>query len=262
MHNLDNKKKKLIEKNSELYDYMVSSGLRDQSIISQSFAMPIENVLPIGLPRYDLLNDYKAIFNYSDNIAVLFERVKEKNQHAVLYAPTFRETKDSPLKQMNPNVLDKLNTVMEKNKIQFFIRPHSYDKTIINDSDYSNITVLHHDRFHETNMILNHIDMIIVDYSSIWVDFLIKDKPILFFQPDYQCYCEDERGVNYAIDELPGCVVHDIDTMITTVLETLKNDKQSSKRKIALAEFHSYSLPEKSFTQELIRSIPQFTSLQ
>ncbi len=57
--------------------------------------------------------------------------------------------------------------------------------------------------FVDTNDLLSSIDILVTDYSSIFFDFLVTDKPILFYVWDYDNYNE-ERGRSLADDELPG----------------------------------------------------------
>ena len=47
-------------------------------------------------------------------------------------------------------------------------------------------------------------DCLITDYSSIYLDFLILDRPIIFFQYDKLQYLENRELYEYNINVLPG----------------------------------------------------------
>jgi CDP-glycerol glycerophosphotransferase len=54
-----------------------------------------------------------------------------------------------------------------------------------------------------TNQILGVSDALITDYSSIFFDFLVSGRPILFHIPDFSNY-EEQRGLYTPIEEWPG----------------------------------------------------------
>jgi glycosyltransferase involved in cell wall biosynthesis len=63
-----------------------------------------------------------------------------------------------------------------------------------------------------TNVLLGVTDHLITDFSSIFFDYLARDRPITFYVPDPGAYRE-ERGAYFADAELPGAVVHDLDAL-------------------------------------------------
>lgn len=54
-----------------------------------------------------------------------------------------------------------------------------------------------------TNLVLGVTDVLVTDFSSIFFDFVVTGRPILFHTPDLQGYL-DERGVYLDETELPG----------------------------------------------------------
>ncbi|WP_372699787.1 CDP-glycerol glycerophosphotransferase family protein [Arthrobacter sp. JSM 101049] len=54
-----------------------------------------------------------------------------------------------------------------------------------------------------TNVMLGLTDILVTDYSSIYVDFLATGRPVYFFTPDAQGYQRD-RGSYTAPEDLPG----------------------------------------------------------
>ena len=63
-----------------------------------------------------------------------------------------------------------------------------------------------------TNEVLAVTDVLITDYSSVFVDFLATGRPVLFFTPDLEDY-KTSRGLYLAPEEWPGPVSRDIDEL-------------------------------------------------
>src|SRR5699024_5121046 len=68
----------------------------------------------------------------------------------------------------------------------------------------------------DTNELLSIVDVLVTDYSSIFFDCLVTDKPIMFYTRDYNAY-EEDRGFYIPVDSLPGPSVHSIEALVATV---------------------------------------------
>ena len=61
----------------------------------------------------------------------------------------------------------------------------------------------------DANELLSVADIVITDYSSIYFDYLVANKPILFYIPDFDEYSQ-KRGIYFKIEELPGPCAKDL----------------------------------------------------
>jgi CDP-glycerol glycerophosphotransferase len=68
-----------------------------------------------------------------------------------------------------------------------------------------------------TNLVLGLADILVTDYSSIFIDFLATGRRIVFFTPDAADYSRD-RGTYFSPDELPGEVVVTVDALAEAIL--------------------------------------------
>jgi len=157
-----------------------------------------------GMPRNDLLLR-------ADGNKVLSELLKLDliNKKIIFYMPTFRETiygltngntgffnifqtKGFDLKILE-NFLQDLNLII-------VIKYHPFHKVInyINNIDLKNIYILEDLMLQQFNVdlyeIINAADLLITDYSSIYFDYLLLDKPIIFTPIDFEEY-RQTRGL-------------------------------------------------------------------
>lgn len=68
-------------------------------------------------------------------------------------------------------------------------------------------------------------DVLITDYSSIFFEYLLLDRPIVFFAPDYEAYARD-RGFYLDFDSLPGHIVknNNIDEAVRILYNVVGGD--------------------------------------
>lgn len=178
------------------------------------------SVLLDGYPR----NDF--IVNYSEEdiqeIKAKLEIIDCKKK-IILYAPTWRDNQHTSGVGYTYEVsvdFEKLRRKLEKEYIILF-RAHylvantfdfkKYDGFIYNVSDYSDI---------------NHLyvvsDMLITDYSSVFFDYAVLEKPIIYYMYDLKQYGNTIRGFYLDVKELPGPIVETEEQLIDAIESTEK----------------------------------------
>ncbi len=76
-----------------------------------------------------------------------------------------------------------------------------------------------------TNDLLAIADILVTDYSSVYIDFMATNRPIIFHIYDKEEY-QNDRGLYYGIEELPGVVTTDEEGLLTEI----KNAATISKK--------------------------------
>ncbi len=92
---------------------------------------------------------------------------------------------------------------MKKQNAFFILKLHPFVSKLYENKNFSNIV------FYESQSdiypILKYTDILITDYSSVYFDFLLIDKPIVFFDYDYEEYSSNMNGFVYDYEEnAPG----------------------------------------------------------
>ncbi|MCM3023719.1 CDP-glycerol glycerophosphotransferase family protein [Weizmannia ginsengihumi] len=178
------------------------------------------NIVVEGYPRVDL-----TLSSSMDYVKKLLTKVIniDFNKKIILYAPTWRGEVN-----IVRNSREKIyRTIVElKNKLpsdyQLLLKVHTlvYDE-IKNDEYLKSMCI---PNWIDTNELLTVVDILVTDYSSIFFDFLVTNRPIIFYMNDKEEY-QLERGLYLAFNELPGPVCDDIDEVINAI-SNLSNYKE------------------------------------
>lgn len=197
--------------------------------MSDSFEMKNENVLITGQPRNDLLFE-------KTNFYKKMKINKENYSKVIMYLPTYRKSiigdirsdgifDDFKLGIIKLDDLENLNKNLVKNKNFMVIKLHPMD--ILQNLDFvkfSNIMILKTEDLEKIDEqlypLLGSTDLLITDYSSVWIDYEILGKPIYFAMDDYEEY-KSNRG--FTIENLPEILPGDIILNFQSLLEKLDN---------------------------------------
>ncbi|MGP9455266.1 CDP-glycerol glycerophosphotransferase family protein [Psychrobacter sp. AOP7-D2-23] len=256
MISVSDSKMELIKNNAKLYDLMIASSEADKKYIAKSFLVD-ESIIDItGLPRYELLKSSYQVDEFLQLQKNKLDGIK-LNKKFILYAPTFREKNESAFDQICDEEWIRLNQFLENSDVILGLRPHSYDnkKPPTITEKMSHIVWLSQEEFTESNLILQFVSFLVVDFSSIWIDYLLLDRPILGFAKDFEHYCNNERGFAYDFEEtFPDNFAHNFDDFITNLMKLIKSDINEKSYKFAKEKFHKHSL-KTSFSDNLASSL-------
>lgn len=182
-----------------LVDVFTAQGEYEAKFFSNAFNIPLDNFAIIGLPR----NDQLANYSISERNKTRAKLGIDDDVKVILYAPTFREytQSSSGIRLELPIDFTKWKDRLKDKFLIFFRAHYEVAKSMhIEESEFihdvSNYPVL--------NDLMIASDILISDYSSIFFDYSIMDKPMLHFCYDFDRY-EQERGMYFDIREwLPG----------------------------------------------------------
>ena len=99
--------------------------------------------------------------------------------------------------------MPKLVEMLQKRNIVFLYKGHFYDSKVHSDAGERLFTITD-DHYDDLYTLIKDIDVLITDYSSIYIDYLLLERPILFLPYDREAYLKT-RGFNFDYDEVtPG----------------------------------------------------------
>jgi len=201
-------------------DYFVSPSKYATDCFCSSFRMNSRKVLEIGYPRNDELVKFKKQNDYITDIKRKLGI--ELDKQVILYAPTYRDnqycqereshTLQNPLE--SEEFLSALSNCVFLYRGHYFTKPESKMDSFIDLSDHNNL-----------NELLLVSDLLITDYSSIFFDFLILEREIIFYMPDIDEYANDSRGFYLNIEEsLPGDITRSIPELLDSITSNISNE--------------------------------------
>lgn len=214
------KRRRLMRVNSRVYDAMVASSATDRLTNALAFGLDLDKVYATGLPRFDYL---APGYVFPDYLQADAQRLSASlaGRRMVLYAPTFREAGASALTNLTPDVLAALKSFLQRYNLVLGIRPHPYDqKALAQICDDQWVLDMSPDIYMEPAIVLRAASALVVDYSSIWVDYLLLKRPIIGLMPDFDDYATQERGFIFDLAAIfPGPIFQDWSAVMSGVAD-------------------------------------------
>lgn len=217
----------------EKYYKIITTSVQLEDIFTSAFKANKKNIVITGYPRNDIFFNWIKDCDLGTNKSILnvIKKYKERNK-IIFYLPTFRDTGGNPFKEAKID-LQKFNQFLISHNLIFIAKFHPLSK--INDfnaDEYKNIILLPP----ETDIypILKFTDLLITDYSSVYFDFLLSNKPILFFPYDLDKYTSKDRELYFDYDKFtPGSKSYTLENLMNEIKIILINldDKYEQKRK-------------------------------
>lgn len=207
---------------------------------SKSNGIPPDGYKITGFPRNDWM------FNPPKQAADDWFSITKGKQYSkvILYAPTWRmkgdKTRMFPFNDLNIKELAKF---IDENNILLLLRPHIQD--MVNNEQCSSITealtelsdnikLTTTKQFLDANLLLFYIDILISDYSSIYHDFLILDRPIFFIPYDIETF-DKVNGFKYPyLENLPGPIISTQNDFMNEIISLINGTDSHTVKRAAL----------------------------
>lgn len=190
-------------------------------------------IAKIGYPRIDVTLNITE-----DNKRQISSTLSlELSKKIVLYVPTWRgETKAGNRFDSNRLIQD-LNMLAELD-VNVVFRGHPISNRLLKNVKFpKNVIIPPPDIL--TNELLGISDIVISDYSSVFFDFLVTERPIIHYLYDLDVY-KKERGLNLSEEELPGTIAKSSEELKAAIVSKLQNDQPTPHYLAAKERFCPY----------------------
>lgn len=232
------------EESIKLMRYL-QRGVRFCKISSSSFAKQIainyfqispNNAFVCGFARNDVFFDSTL----RDGNNVIIDDIK-KGRKAIVYMPTHRSSGHRRMDMSAILDLPAIQEMCEEHNVVFIIKKHYYHKNEIECLEkYPNIFDITNNVEIETQTLLYQADILISDYSACYVDYLLLNRPLVFYHYDIDDFEKEERSLIIPFSQIdiapkPSCTSQLIDSLERFLLG---EDSYSPKRTCFLQKYY------------------------
>lgn len=197
-----------------------------------------------GFPRTDYF------FRENNKVLELFEKLnlKEGNKK-IVFMPTFRKAlgrveseidREANVFGFDDASVEEVNEFLVSKNIEIIMKLHPAEENKYKDSirDLSNIRLITKDDLLDNALdiyeILRYSDGLITDYSSVYFDYLLLNKPIVFLDTDINEYSNNRGFMLEPLDVWrPGDSVNNYKEFTKSMISIAENnDTNFSKREL------------------------------
>ncbi|MFR5876779.1 MAG: CDP-glycerol glycerophosphotransferase family protein [Eubacterium sp.] len=189
------------------------------------------------------LGKTKYLFSGYPRNSVFFEKPNQniidenelKGKQVILYMPTWRGSVEKVGDNKLCNYLFEIDKSLNDNQIMY-VNLHPYVEDLIDYKEFSHIKTV--PSKYEIYDFLNCCDILITDYSSVFFDFAVSGKSIIFFTYDLEEYISD-RGMYFSLSDFPFKSVNTVEDLISAI-----NDENNVDAKEFVERFCAFEHAE------------------
>lgn len=217
-----------------------------------------ESVQNLAQHHFHDRRDHCLVTGYPRIDRILRSSDQERGSFTVTYLPTYRGDGPglAPLDPFKENgVLKNLNSpffqqLLERRNIRFIIKPHGIFRITGFPFDQEfhrlfpekgRVELYEETEYTDLQHLLSETDLLITDFSSVWIDFLPSLRPMIF-----ACYDKEEYlsrwGWRYPYDQItPGPQCRNLSELCVEIEEAMdRPEKWLDRRESILSYFHFY----------------------
>jgi len=198
------------------YDVVVATS---QWFITEVFqhCFKAKQFIATGYPRNDILSGWPdpdsishrlAWINVDKRVLEAVKAARTDRQKICLYVPTFRKDMAGPFEKEID--LSRLSVFAKKKDLLVVLKLHPFMHGQCNIDQYPNL--IEYAPLGDVYPLMAHCDLLITDYSSIFFDYLLLDRPIVFFPYDLEQYLSQDRAMYFDYETMtpgPKCRTYD-----------------------------------------------------
>ena len=233
------------------YDMITVTGPIPAKGMSEYWQEPEEKAVITGYPRLD----YFFQSNISERKKVNRRWHFDQYKRVIFWMPTFRKSNNETLSEDYienqtglPISLQQFSHFLKARNVLLVFKLHHLQAELpVFQTHFDNILLVRDEDLLDMGVqlyqFISTADAMISDYSSISIDFMLKDKPIIFTLDDYKEY-DKSRGLfpKNAIDYMKGYHVYNQKELEESISEIIDGaDKYKEERHAVLKDYHKFT---------------------
>jgi CDP-glycerol glycerophosphotransferase (TagB/SpsB family) len=241
-HGVGHKKIGLLgEGNQILADITITTSQATREMFSQFFGVPKKSVYAYGYPRNDML------LNASRKRNLIKKRISDLSsfQKIAIWMPTYRKHALSSRtygKEVQNSFyiedfdIDYFNGLLKKYNTLCLVKPHFAALTYKSNKNLSNVQFIDDKWITQQDMTLYQLigctDFLISDVSSVMIDYMLLDQPIICVSTDFEEY---GKTMGFYFDDIENWIPSRINknqaSFFSHLNDVLNNRTDTSKEK-------------------------------
>lgn len=186
----------------------------------------------LGMPRNDVLFDHKKILSQK-----WIDDLNEK--FVVTYMPTHRKYGNGDISPIPFLQRQDYQQWMRNNNVVLLVKQHPNMIPKLTDVKQSDVIRDITCDCLDPQVCLYHSDVLITDFSSVWMDYLLLRRPILFYF--YDNFEQDDAGCHYNIRENPpGYFCTNEDDLFNLIKKTKEDFEAMCPSDQIISKYHKY----------------------
>lgn len=254
----------------KLFPYLYSAVTFDKILISSEFvkqsymsALRISNgaMMILGQPRNDVL-DINYILNkkFFPELEYL-KLIRDKSKAVISWLPTHRGGDSNNILNLLYNYAfedDDFEKLLDEFNALFIIKSHFLEMESLKSQMEGKKRIIVYDSV-DPYPLLRFTDILITDYSSVYFDFLLLNKPIIFTPFDYDNYQKNGTSFYYDYEEVtPGAKCYNWHQVIEELKSLLQRNDLCDKdyyykKRIEVRDLFNYH--KRDFSKRIVDKI-------
>jgi hypothetical protein len=247
-----------------LADITVGTSVLTKKMFSEAFGVSEDSVYISGYPRNDML------FEAQKNKGHIKKRIPGVSpfQKIAIWMPTFRNNtlgyKDG-VEVGNPFYIENFdissfNNLLKENNTLCLLKPHPSAPKYKDYRNVSNVRFIDNMWIAEQGMTLYHLlgctDLLISDVSSVIIDYMLLDQPIICVSTDFEEY-RASRGFYFEDIEnwIPGRINTNQEMFFEDLENVIKNGEDPSKQKREKLKKYFFDHQDEHSTERLAKYV-------
>ena len=220
----------LINIHKKCYCTISASDIDRLAMSAAFYPLTYHDIWLTGLPRHDFIlkKEKKLPEAFQNDLNKISDILNGRK--LILYTPTFRNSQKDGYYKFTKDEKESLYRYLEKSNTVLGIREHMADTARSYGSELTHPQIFNagNNIFKTIEVLYRKADLLITDYSSCFIDFMLTNKPMISFAYDYDNYKEKERGTFYDLEYVfPGDICIRFDELLNSLNKHFQNDFKS-----------------------------------
>lgn len=233
-----------------LGDYVLAQSPAWRDFFSSAFRVKHAYVIVENQPRNEAFLQERPLMLKSEKTLIDEMEERRKTRKVITYLPTFRDGSSNPLAGSGLD-FSKLDVFLGNNGMYMYIKMH-HERAPDGAPVYQNLSFLPAEI--GAMLPLRSTDILLTDYSSVFFEFLVTNRPVVFFSFDLATYLGTMREMYFEYEAItPGPKAKTVSELERHLVDAAVHPEMYAEARAKIRTMVLNPQPEKSASQVFAR---------